>query len=154
MIICHSEINGLWKKMEKLVPDEEYLDKKELTTYKSKLRKDISLIEEEFASCLEEMTNPCKEYYSKIFIALRQFPFKIHVSYFWPIFWDIHPKKSDKKEKKKWRIFKNALKVILSVKEKFRIDQDKFADCLEELSSSTIAYPLESDYDTESSDSY
>ena len=75
MIICHSEINGLWNKMEKLFPDEEHFDKKELTTYKSKLRKDISLIEEEFASCLEEMTNPCKEYYSKIFIALRQFPF-------------------------------------------------------------------------------
>ena len=66
--------------------------------------------------------------------------FKSDALYFWPTFWDNHPEKSDKKEKKKWRILKNSLAVVLRAKEKFQIDQDKVAYNLEKLSS--LKYPF------------
>ena len=97
---------------------------------------------------MEEFTKPFPRYYSKMFMALRLFKDKADVFNFWPRLRDIHPKKSYKNERKKWRILKNSLTMILCAKEQFQIHQDKFSTSLEQLSNLTRTVQIGYDIDS------
>ena len=145
LMICHDQINILWKKMDLIFPEHEnhkmvmkhiqLPNKLIMAVSKIDLNKGKSELDHIQQSFTEELTNPSTDYYKKIFASIRQIQNKSFVCNYWNVLRKNCPLKSEKKDKRKWRQFKNSSNIVLHAKSMFTQDQRRLANHFQRLCS-------------------
>jgi len=138
----------LWKKMDLMFPEHE--NQKEVMKYiefsnsdkimgvsKFELNRGKAEIDDVQKSFTEKLTNKPSEYYKKTFAAVRLIQSKSFVCNYWNVLWKNYPFKSEKKDMRKWRQFKNSCNIVLHAKSMFIEDQKRLTNHFQKLCSLT-----------------